>query len=107
METHQDNGKNILLNTSIIPESHRDILESTALAYLATVGPHGEPQVSAVWFTWDGSFLLFTFNNKRQKYRNVLREPRLPLPILQKQGEKAPSFLAGMNRPLPIDKRLF
>jgi hypothetical protein len=29
------------------------------------------------------------------------------LVALQKAGEKAPSFMAGMNRPLPFDKRLF
>jgi hypothetical protein len=27
--------------------------------------------------------------------------------VLQKAGEKALSCMAGMNRPLPIDKRLF
>jgi PPOX class probable F420-dependent enzyme len=74
-------GKDILLHTSIFPESHRDLLQSTALAYLATIGPHGEPQVSAVWFTWDGTHLFFAFNKKRQKYRNVLREPRVAIAI--------------------------
>jgi PPOX class probable F420-dependent enzyme len=83
-ETSRDGqiaGKDILLNTSIIPEDYRDILESPALAYLATIGPKGEPQVSAVWFTWDGTHLLFAFNEKRQKYRNVLREPRVAIAI--------------------------
>jgi PPOX class probable F420-dependent enzyme len=69
------------LNTSIIPENHLDLLQSTALAYLATIGPKGEPQVSAVWFTWDGTHLLFAFNKKRQKYRNVLRETRVAIAI--------------------------
>jgi PPOX class probable F420-dependent enzyme len=74
-------GKDILLNASSIAVSHRDILESTALAYLATIGPKGEPQVSAVWFTWDGTHLYFAFSKKRQKYRNVLREPRVAIAI--------------------------
>ena len=74
-------GKDIHLNAPIIPDSHRDILESNALAYLATIGPKGEPQVSAVWFTWDGTHLLFAFNKKRQKYRNVLRETRVAVAI--------------------------
>jgi len=69
------------LQALIIPGSHRDILESPALAYLATIGPKGEPQVSAVWFTWDGTHLFFAFNKKRQKYRNVLREPRVAIAI--------------------------
>jgi len=69
------------LNTSIIPENYLDLLQSAALAYLATIGPKGEPQVSAVWFTWDGTHLLFAFNKKRQKYRNVLRETRVAIAI--------------------------
>lgn len=66
---------------SIIPESHLDLLHSTALAYLATIGPKGEPQVSAVWFIWDGTHLLFALNKKRQKYRNLLREPHAAIAI--------------------------
>lgn len=66
---------------SLIPEAFLDLLQSQALAYLATIGPRGEPQVSAVWFTWDGSHLLFALNKKRQKYRNLLREPRVAIAI--------------------------
>lgn len=66
---------------SIIPESHLDILQSPALAYMATLGPKGEPQVSAVWLLWDGTHLLFAFNKKRQKYRNLLRDPRVALAV--------------------------
>jgi PPOX class probable F420-dependent enzyme len=66
---------------STIPESHLDILQSPALAYMATLGPKGEPQVSAVWFLWDGTNLLFAFNKKRQKYRNLLRDRRVAVAI--------------------------
>jgi PPOX class probable F420-dependent enzyme len=66
---------------STIPESHLDILQSPALAYIATLGPKGEPQVSAVWLLWDGTHLLFAFNKKRQKYRNLLRDPRVAIAI--------------------------
>jgi len=66
---------------STIPESHLAILQSPALAYMATLGPNGEPQVSAVWFLWDGTHLLFAFNKKRQKYRNLLRDPRVAIAV--------------------------
>ena len=66
---------------AIIPEHNRDLLQSSALAYLATIGPTGEPQVSAVWFTWDGSHLLFALNKGRQKYRNLVRDPRVAIAI--------------------------
>src|SRR5260370_27884002 len=69
------------LNMSIIPEHSLDLLQSAALAYMATIGPKGEPQVSAVWFTWDGTHLLFALNKGRQKYQNLLREPRVAIAI--------------------------
>ena len=64
-----------------IPESHQDLLYSTAVAYMATIGPKGEPQVSPVLFGWDGTYLFFSMNKIRQKHRNLLREPRIALAI--------------------------
>jgi PPOX class probable F420-dependent enzyme len=66
---------------STIPQSHLDILQSPALAYMATLGPKGAPQVSAVWFLWDGTHLLFALNKKRQKYRNLVRDPRVAIAL--------------------------
>ena len=62
-----------------IPDSHRDILESNTLAFLSTIGPKGDPQVSPVWFTWDGSHVLFALNKTRQKVRNLTRQPRVAI----------------------------
>lgn len=70
-----------MTTTPVIPTAHLPILDSTALAYVATRGPTGEPQVSAVWFGWDGAQLFFSMNSRRQKHRNLLREPRLAVAI--------------------------
>jgi len=67
---------------STIPESHRDLLESTALARVATIGPHGEPQSNPVWFDWDGERVRFSQTKTRQKYRNLQRDPRIALSIV-------------------------
>jgi hypothetical protein len=45
--------------SNVIPGTHTDLLASTALAHVATIGPDGEPQSSPVWFDWDGMFLRF------------------------------------------------
>lgn len=68
--------------STVIPEDKRDLLESTALAHVATVGPDGEPQNNPVWFGWDGELLSFSQTTGRQKYRNVQREPRVSLSIV-------------------------
>ncbi len=66
---------------SLVPESYLDLLQSKALAYIATIGPKGEPQVSAVWFNWDGTHLTFALSKKRQKTRNLMRNPRVAVAI--------------------------
>ena len=66
----------------MIPEKYRDLLESTALAHVATIGPHGEPQSNPVWFDWDGTHIMFSQTTTRQKYHNVQREPRVALSIV-------------------------
>ena len=65
--------------TSVIPESHADLLEQPVLAHVATVGPDGEPQNNPVWFGWDGENVTFSQTRTRQKYRNVQDEPRVAL----------------------------
>jgi PPOX class probable F420-dependent enzyme len=67
---------------SAIPDEFKDLLESTALAHVATIGPKGEPQNNPVWFGWDGTYLRFSQTKVRQKYRNVQREPRVSLSIV-------------------------
>ena len=65
-----------------IPASHADLLTSKGFAHVATIGPNGEPQNSPVWFDWDGTHLLFSQTTGRQKYRNLQREPRVALSII-------------------------
>lgn len=66
----------------IIPESHEDLLQAKGFASMATIGPRGEPHCTPVWYDWDGRHILVSHTKHRQKYRNVLREPRVALAIL-------------------------
>ena len=65
-----------------IPAEFHDLLESKALANIATVGPKGEPQNNPVWFDWDGSHILFSQTKGRQKFHNLQREPRVAISIV-------------------------
>ena len=66
---------------SSVPESHFELLTSTALAHVATLGPDGQPQSTPVWFDWDGSRLRIGLASDRQKLRNLRRDPRLAVSI--------------------------
>jgi PPOX class probable F420-dependent enzyme len=70
------------LNGSVIPPSHRDLLEAPLIAHLATTRPNGEPQSTPVWFDWDGTHLLIATGPESQKFRNTQRDPRLALSII-------------------------
>ncbi|MDZ4721195.1 MAG: PPOX class F420-dependent oxidoreductase [Roseiflexaceae bacterium] len=65
-----------------IPAQYLDLLESTALASVATIGPNGGPQVNPVWFGWDGTYLRFSQTKTRQKFQNVQRDPRIAVSIV-------------------------
>ena len=67
---------------SVIPGSHDDLLRAVTLMNVATIGPDGAPQVNPVWFEWDGTHLNFSLTTDRQKYRNVQREPRVAVSIV-------------------------
>ena len=64
-----------------IPETHVDLLGIKNVAQLATVGPRGEPQVTPVWFTWDGEAIHMSVTTARQKYHNMVRSGRAALCI--------------------------
>ena len=66
----------------MIPEGYLDLLTSTALAHIATIGARGEPQSTPVWFGWDGMYIRFSQTKRQQKYRNLLRNPRVALSIV-------------------------
>lgn len=70
----------------VIPEAYLDLLDTTALAHIATLGPNGEPQNNPVWFDFDGERILFSQTRTRQKYRNLKREPRIALSIVDPEN---------------------
>jgi PPOX class probable F420-dependent enzyme len=59
-----------------IPEGYHDLMESTALVHVATVGPKGGPQNNRLWFGLDGEHAGFSQTEAGQNYRNVHRERR-------------------------------
>ncbi|WP_084210617.1 PPOX class F420-dependent oxidoreductase [Pseudonocardia acaciae] len=65
-----------------IPDSHADLLEKKGFAHVSSLGPGGEPQSHPVWFDASGGQLLISTGTDRQKYRNIRRDPRVSVSIL-------------------------
>ena len=68
------------LVTMTIPETHRDIVAASPVVTLATNGPDGSPQVTALWFLVeeDGTIAV-SLNTTRQKTKNLLNNPAASL----------------------------
>lgn len=58
-----------------IPESHRDIIDNAQVVALGTIGPHGEPQITALWFLCEDDSLRMSINTTRQKLKNLQQNP--------------------------------
>jgi len=65
-----------------IPEKFLDLFEKKAFASLATVMPDGSPQVTPVWVDFDGSHVIVNSARGRQKDKNMQRNAKVALSIL-------------------------
>ncbi len=65
-----------------IPEKFRDLFSKRAFANIATLMPNGGPQVTPVWIDFDGTHILFNSARGRWKDRNVRRDPRVAISIV-------------------------
>ena len=65
-----------------LPAAARALLESDALAHLATINRDGSPQVSCVWVGVEGDEIVSGhLRASQQKLRNVARDPRVVLSV--------------------------
>jgi PPOX class probable F420-dependent enzyme len=69
-----------------IPESYLDLTKKKALAQLATLMPDGTPQVSPVWFEYDGTNIVINTAKGRVKDKNMRRDPRVGMDIVDPEN---------------------
>jgi PPOX class probable F420-dependent enzyme len=67
---------------NVIPEQYRDLLTKKAFASLATLMPNGSPQVTPVWCDYDGTHVRVNSAKGRRKDRNMRRDARVALSLL-------------------------
>jgi PPOX class probable F420-dependent enzyme len=66
----------------VIPEQFRDLFNKKAFASLTTLMPDGSPQTTPVWCDTDNEHVIFNSAKGRQKDRNVRRDPRVAMAII-------------------------
>lgn len=58
------------------------LLESRAVAFVSTIGPRGEPQTTPQWFLWEDGGLRLSLVEGRQKLKNLRRDPRVSVVVV-------------------------
>ena len=67
-----------------VPESYIDLIndETKAFAFVATLMKNGSPQLTPVWFNTDGKHILINTAIGRVKEKNMRRDVRVALVIV-------------------------
>ena len=69
-----------------IPDKYRDLFTKRAFASLATLMPDGSPQVTPVWVDLEGDLVLVNTARGRQKDKNMRRDPRVAMAIIDPEN---------------------
>ena len=69
-----------------VPEKFRDLFHKRAFAVLGTLMPDGSPQVTPVWVDYDGEHVLVNTARGRAKDRNMRRDGRVSLAIMDPEN---------------------
>lgn len=61
------------------PEERNEQLAKPLNAIVAVSRRAGGPQLTPVWFYWDGEAFFFSTTRSREKYKNIKRNPEISL----------------------------
>jgi PPOX class probable F420-dependent enzyme len=73
----------------------KQILEGPVLAHFATIMRDGSPQVTPVWVDHDGDYVLVNSEAHRLKVKNVRRDPRVALSVLDATNSQGRLIIRG------------
>jgi PPOX class probable F420-dependent enzyme len=68
--------------TALLDDKARALIDGTNAATVATLNPDGRPQTSVVFVGRDGDAVLFSTIKGRRKTRNMTRDPRISLLVV-------------------------
>lgn len=66
----------------VTPEQLQERTSRPLLAVLATIHKDGSPQATPMWYDYDGKYFYCNTNPRRVKAKNIRRDPRVTLCIV-------------------------
>lgn len=67
--------------TDALNDDARELLESDAVAVVATLGPDGAPQMSSAWVGLEDDEIVIGTLNDQRKLKNLRRDPRVAVTL--------------------------
>ena len=80
---------------SVKPEQLAKITKPPVLGILTTVNPDGSPQATPLWYYYDGEYFNITAYPHRVKVRNIRRDPRVTLVVVDTANYGDPLIVSG------------
>ncbi|MEU8900064.1 PPOX class F420-dependent oxidoreductase [Nocardia sp. NPDC048505] len=78
-----------------LSEAVRALVDAANYATLCTLNADGSPQSSAMWVGLDGGDLVFSTVAGRLKERNIRRDPRVSVTIMQRDDPELYAEIRG------------
>jgi len=76
-------------------EQLAEITRPPVLGILTTVNPDGSPQATPIWYYYDGEHFNVTCYERRVKARNIRRDPRVTLVVVDTVNYGDPLIVSG------------
>jgi PPOX class probable F420-dependent enzyme len=80
---------------SVVDEEVRSLIEGTNYAHLATVLPDGGPHAVPIWIGMEGDRIVFITDPRSRKARNLERDPRVALSIIEQDRPNVMAHVRG------------
>jgi PPOX class probable F420-dependent enzyme len=78
-----------------VPAEAVYLLEGRHIAHLATINADGSPQVTPVWIDHEGATILINTATGRVKAKNLERDPRVAISIVDAENPYRPLTIRG------------
>ncbi|HUN33697.1 MAG TPA: PPOX class F420-dependent oxidoreductase [Trebonia sp.] len=79
-----------------LSESARRLIDGRNYAVLATVNSDGSPHTSVMWIGRDGDDVVMSTVEGRRKHRNMLRDPRVSVTVIDSADPETYVELRGL-----------
>jgi PPOX class probable F420-dependent enzyme len=73
----------------------QQLLQKRVVCFFATIMPDGSPQVTQTWVDTDGTYILINSVEGHQKVRNVRRDPRVMVSVVDPDHWQSATNIRG------------